>query len=56
VEQPAEERRAEPGAPKPPPAAFAVGDTLRAGVALWRAGLGPLIWLAALGLLASLPL
>lgn len=36
--------------------AFEAGGTVRAGFALWRAAVGPLMWLAAIGLVASVPL
>jgi hypothetical protein len=33
-----------------------VGTTVRAGFAMWRTAMGPLMWLAAIGLVASVPL
>jgi hypothetical protein len=33
-----------------------VGATVRTGFAMWRAAMGPLMWLAAIGLVASVPL
>ena len=53
-----ESEKTEAEVPEPAAAkrSFEVRGTLRAGFALWRAAMGPLMWLAALGLVASVPL
>jgi len=51
-----EKTEAEVSAPAVAKQNLEVGATVRAGLALWRAAMGPLMWLAALGLVASVPL
>ena len=55
--EPAEEKReAEGPASAAAPQSLEVGATVRAGFSLWRAAIVPLMWLAAIGLIASVPL
>jgi hypothetical protein len=57
VTEPADDRpQTEAHAPAAAAPAFEVGGTVRTGFALWRGALGPLMWLALVGLGASLPL
>jgi hypothetical protein len=56
VTEPAEEKREAEAPPSSgAPQNLEVGATVRAAFALWRAALVPLMWLAAIGLIASVP-